>query len=151
MIREVDVYEELVQLKRQGIGSALAILIQGTGSSPQKAGAKMVVRSDGSIVGTVGGGQLEHETTRFSHGDFKGHIDPGVLAHGRFVEQLGAVCPERTTLDGCLADAVAVGHRQVCAAHDEVDFRQDAFRGRWCRGKPLRRAHLVPVQTPDWL
>jgi xanthine dehydrogenase accessory factor len=59
MTMDVRVYEELLRLKRQGSPSALAILIDGTGSSPQKAGAKMLVRSDGSTVGTVGGGRLE--------------------------------------------------------------------------------------------
>ena len=53
MTMDVQVYEELLRLKRQGSPSALAILIDGIGSSPQKAGAKMLVRSDGSTVGTV--------------------------------------------------------------------------------------------------
>ena len=33
------------------------------GSTPQKAGAKMVVYADGRIVGTIGGGCVEAEMT----------------------------------------------------------------------------------------
>ncbi|MDQ7054465.1 MAG: XdhC family protein [candidate division KSB1 bacterium] len=37
----------------------LATVVKTKGSTPQKAGAKMLVRSDGSIVGTLGGGCVE--------------------------------------------------------------------------------------------
>jgi xanthine dehydrogenase accessory factor len=56
---DADIYEEVVRLTKQGVPSALAILVNKTGSAPQRTGAKMVVRSDGSILGTIGGGQLE--------------------------------------------------------------------------------------------
>lgn len=38
---------------------ALASVVQSTGSTPRSSGAKMAVRRDGSIVGTVGGGLAE--------------------------------------------------------------------------------------------
>ena len=43
----------------QGETVALATVVASTGSTPRSSGAKMVVRSDGSIVGTVGGGLAE--------------------------------------------------------------------------------------------
>lgn len=57
----MDIYEEIVRLKKDGRSSALATIIQCIGSSPQKQGAKMLVRDDGSILGTLGGGCLEAE------------------------------------------------------------------------------------------
>lgn len=66
MTDDTKIYEEILRLKREGGPSALAILVQCTGSSPQKAGAKMLVRSDGSIVGTIGGGGLEAEVIQAS-------------------------------------------------------------------------------------
>lgn len=57
----MEIYEEIVRLKKDGRSSALATIIQCIGSSPQKQGAKMLVRDDGSIVGTMGGGCLEAE------------------------------------------------------------------------------------------
>ncbi len=63
---KVEIYEELLRLKKEGRASALATIVQCIGSSPQKEGAKMLVRDDGSIVGTMGGGCLEAEVIQAS-------------------------------------------------------------------------------------
>ncbi len=55
----VQIYEEALRLKRLGRTSAIATIVECRGSSPQKQGAKMLVRDDGSILGTLGGGCLE--------------------------------------------------------------------------------------------
>jgi len=44
--------------------SALATIVECKGSAPQKQGAKMLVRDDGSIIGTLGGGCLEAEVVQ---------------------------------------------------------------------------------------
>lgn len=61
MSRPTDVYEELVQLRRTGQKAALATIIEVTGSIPSFQSAKMLVREDGSMVGTIGGGCTEAE------------------------------------------------------------------------------------------
>jgi xanthine dehydrogenase accessory factor len=55
----VDLYEEIVKLKAEGGSAALATIIGTEGSTPREAGAKMLVREDGTIAGTIGGGCLE--------------------------------------------------------------------------------------------
>lgn len=55
----MDLYEEIVRLKKLGRVSASATIVECRGSSPQKQGAKMLVRDDGSLMGTLGGGCLE--------------------------------------------------------------------------------------------
>lgn len=57
----MDVLEELVRLRRAGQKCALATIIAARGSIPSYQGAKLLVREDGSIVGTVGGGCVEGE------------------------------------------------------------------------------------------
>jgi len=57
----VDIYEEIVALRRQGRRGALATIINVRGSIPSFNTAKMLVRDDGSIVGTIGGGCVEAE------------------------------------------------------------------------------------------
>ncbi|MCE5262305.1 MAG: XdhC/CoxI family protein [Deltaproteobacteria bacterium] len=54
-----DLYAEIVKLKAEGRSSALATIIGTKGSTPRETGAKMLVRDDGTILGTVGGGCLE--------------------------------------------------------------------------------------------
>jgi xanthine dehydrogenase accessory factor len=49
----------MVELLQKGESFSIATIFDKTGSAPRTAGAKMVVRKDGSIVGTIGGGRLE--------------------------------------------------------------------------------------------
>ncbi|MEO8612171.1 MAG: XdhC family protein [Chloroflexota bacterium] len=53
------VYEALLRAQAAGEPAALATVINAQGSVPRQAGSKMLVRADGSIVGTVGGGMME--------------------------------------------------------------------------------------------
>ena len=62
----MDIYEEIVRLRKEGRPSALATIVHCIGSSPQKEGSKMLVRDDGSIAGTMGGGCLEAEVIQSS-------------------------------------------------------------------------------------
>ena len=57
----VDIYEEIVQLRKQGRKGAVATIVNVRGSIPSFETAKMLVRDDGSILGTVGGGCVEAE------------------------------------------------------------------------------------------
>jgi len=53
------VFEAALQAQRSGRAAALATVIETQGSVPRQAGSKMLVWPDGSIVGTVGGGEME--------------------------------------------------------------------------------------------
>jgi len=57
----VDVYDELTRLRRLGQKCALATIVQVRGSIPSFESAKLLVREDGSLVGTIGGGCVEAE------------------------------------------------------------------------------------------
>src|ERR1700726_3415393 len=57
----MDVYEELVRLRRLGQKSALCTIVEVNGSIPSYESAKMLVREDGSFVGIIGGGCVEAE------------------------------------------------------------------------------------------
>ena len=59
MSEDRAVYEAVLTAKEQGERVALATVVSVTGSVPRHAGSKMLVRQDGSIVGTVGGGAME--------------------------------------------------------------------------------------------
>jgi xanthine dehydrogenase accessory factor len=52
-------YETIVELLDRKESFAIATVFDKTGSAPRSDGAKMIVRADGSITGTVGGGRLE--------------------------------------------------------------------------------------------
>jgi xanthine dehydrogenase accessory factor len=92
----MDIYEEIVHLRREGRSCALATIVNTQGSIPSFASAKMLVRDDGSIVGTIGGGGAEfevikaalevidEETSRLVHFDLNKRpgIDAGMVCGG---------------------------------------------------------------------
>jgi len=55
----VDIFEELVRLRRLGQKCALATIVDVRGSIPSYESAKLLVREDGSMTGTIGGGCVE--------------------------------------------------------------------------------------------
>jgi xanthine dehydrogenase accessory factor len=59
---EIDLFDELVSLRQKGQKAALATIVQirGSGGTSFQSG-KMLVREDGSVLGTVGGGGVEAE------------------------------------------------------------------------------------------
>ena len=57
----MDIYEEIVKLRQQGRRGAVATIVNVRGSIPSFETAKMLVRDDGSIAGTIGGGCVEAE------------------------------------------------------------------------------------------
>lgn len=54
----MDVLKELVALIECNEPAALATVVEVTGASPGKVGAKILVRGDGTTVGTTGGWPL---------------------------------------------------------------------------------------------
>jgi xanthine dehydrogenase accessory factor len=57
----VDLFEEIVRMRRAGQRAALATIVHTNGSIPSYESSRMLVREDGSIVGTIGGGCVEAE------------------------------------------------------------------------------------------
>ena len=57
----MDIYEEIVKLRQAGRRGTVATITSVLGSIPSFKTAKMLVRDDGSIVGTIGGGCVEAE------------------------------------------------------------------------------------------
>jgi len=57
----MDVFEEIVRLRVLGQKCALATIVEVRGSIPSFETAKLLVREDGSMVGTIGGGCVEAE------------------------------------------------------------------------------------------
>jgi xanthine dehydrogenase accessory factor len=55
----VDVFERISELLSNGESFVLATVVRRSGSAPRTIGARMVIRRDDSIIGTIGGGVLE--------------------------------------------------------------------------------------------
>lgn len=57
----MDLFEEIVRMRKAGRRAALATIVHTNGSIPSYESSRMLVREDGSIAGTIGGGCVEAE------------------------------------------------------------------------------------------
>lgn len=64
MSTDAEVLAEAAAAVERGARVVVATVVKTTGSTPRKAGAKMIVRDDGSVGGTIGGGCIEAEVQR---------------------------------------------------------------------------------------
>jgi len=55
----MDLFEEIVRMRKAGRRAALATIVHTNGSIPSFESSRMLVREDGSIAGTIGGGCVE--------------------------------------------------------------------------------------------
>lgn len=54
-----EIFQEILRILKQGKPCVLCTVVHTKGSTPQKAGAKLLIREDGSSLGTLGGGCVE--------------------------------------------------------------------------------------------
>ncbi len=109
----LDIYKELANLMQKGGRAVLATVISSEGSAPRNAGAKMLIKEDGSAIGTVGGGKLEQQVrqraaevmksgeTEIVHFDLSGKDINGMICGGQaeiFLEPI--LSPETLFLCG---------------------------------------------------
>src|SRR4030042_12641 len=55
----LEIYQELANIAVSGERAVLATVISRLGSAPRKAGTKMIIKGDGTLVGSIGGGNVE--------------------------------------------------------------------------------------------
>ena len=104
----LEIYEELVHLLSRGEGAILATVISSEGSSPRKPGAKMLIRRNGTFIGTVGGGGVEEQVLKRAsqvlasgkaeiiHLDLSGEGKEEMICGGRMSIFLEPVMPPET-------------------------------------------------------
>lgn len=123
-----SILDDLVSALAQGQDVVLAAVVRSSGSAPRASGARMLVRSDGSLVGSVGGGLLEgaclERARRILAGDgqygtLQLHLDnssaalDGMICGGQVEVLLQRVRPADTPLFLRLQAACRAGRRPV--------------------------------------
>lgn len=59
-----SIHQIAAEFEHSGIRAALCTIIETKGSTPRKPGAKMIVKEDGFLYGTIGGGALEMQVVK---------------------------------------------------------------------------------------
>jgi len=175
----MEVLEEVLRLQRGGEACVLATVIASRGSSPRKAGARMVIRSDGTGIGSVGGGMLEQaviaaglqalasgaapHSVSFTLDESFGHACGGEQTV--YLEPLGAtprllVCGAGHVGQALTTLAAFAGYR-VCVVDDRPGFvtaerlpeaaeRLGGDYGETIGRIPLAEADCVVIATPSY-
>ena len=86
----LELLDDLNRVKHEQIPAVLCIVISTKGSTPRKAGSKMLVFKDGSVKGTIGGGAIEHQVIQDALQIFKKGVP--VLKKFGLLEDLHMEC-----------------------------------------------------------
>ena len=88
------VFAALREELRAGRGAVLCSIVSSSGSTPRGAGAKMLVREDGTALGTIGGGAVEYRSIQLA-GELsrqrRSHLQSYRLSSGE-VADIGMIC-----------------------------------------------------------
>ena len=60
----MDIYKEILMLEKSNQSFVVATVVNTSGSAPGKVAFKMLIKNDGSTIGTVGGGAIEAEVIK---------------------------------------------------------------------------------------
>jgi xanthine dehydrogenase accessory factor len=97
---QLEVTTEMAKLVERDEPFAVATIVDAHGSTPQRVGARILVRADGSTVGTLGGGCIEAEVSEVA----KQAIKTG----------------EPCTLDFTLNEDIAVDYGLACGGTERI-------------------------------
>jgi len=96
----ISVEEEIVRVLSQNVPAALATVVYRAGSAPRGVGARILLKADGSFVGTIGGGSVEAEVLR----EAKQVVEAGEARTLRFeltaknLAEEGSICGGNVTI-----------------------------------------------------
>jgi len=156
---DADLYEALVLCRRERQTAVLATVVEVTGSAPQTAGAKLLVRGDGEVFGTIGGGAVEREALARARALLEQPDRPSHLWTVNLTTELGMCCggvmriflervlrPERLVLFGAghIAGELAAAAARVGFAVTVVDERPE-----WATRSRFPAAREILCEAPE--
>ena len=157
----MSIWKSIAELEENQEAGVLCTIVRARGSTPRHAGAKMLVKFDGSIVGSVGGGELENRTISAAleliHSGFPGRLeytlsdpeqgDPGVCG-GQVEIFMEPIIPKPIII------IVGAGHVGKAVAHlaHWLDFRVIVSddRAEFCNAETIPNAEeYLPIPLEE--
>lgn len=140
----------------EDLGAVLATVVAASGSTPRHLGARMMIGSDGRLIGSVGGGRIEHEVMQRCE-EVARTGEPQVVSH-HLVRDLAMCCGGSmdvalTQATGCrpalLALATAERERVPLILETPVDGGPWRTRAPAPGERPRRRPHRVEAHIQE--
>ncbi len=158
---------------QQGRPVVWASIMDSSGSTPRSSGARMLIRTDGSIVGTIGGGIVEAECQREGARVLQGGVPClreydlsndtaaglGMICGGRLTVLLDLLVPEKRDIGQCeeLLEGLQRGGRllrvtrvrevEESPARSEEERNRDVRTRRFIVSKSASHADLLPHEV----
>lgn len=166
----IEVTQALLDVLNSGERAALATVVRTSGSTPQTPGARLMLRANGDLVGTVGGGAIEHAVIDALRGCLRDHKprtivwdlgrDLAMCCGGRmevFVEPIEASAKLYIFGAGHVAKPTAALAQTVGFHVTVIDDREELnteerFPG--CarlRAEPVEAAEQLALSNNDWV
>ncbi len=152
-----DLYAEIAQRVAEGSAFVLATVVESQGSTPQKAGSKLLILPDGSLRGTVGGGAIELQIIEAARALFDGP-STSKLIETHLTHDLGMCCGGKMKVFLELHSAVSrlwifgAGHvgLELAALAQRVGFRVTVVdeRPQWASRERFPQVDALVVQNP---
>ncbi len=126
----IQLFNDMQTLVKKGEIFALATVIDRSGSAPRSTGAKMLVRQDGGIAGTVGGGILEANVQALAARVIRERraLVEGFQFSGRDAASMDAICGGQVEV---LVEWVDPGEKQsaevIAGLHDALQGQHKAW------------------------
>jgi xanthine dehydrogenase accessory factor len=137
---------EIKNLIDKGESFVLATVITQNGSTPRSAGAKMLVKADGSTSGTVGGGILEAQVEKLGREVMVSHhpVVHGFKFNGKDAATMDAICGGQVEV---LVEWIDAQDSQFAAIAQELDSALEKHKKTWLvtalPGKGQPHAHAL--------
>ncbi len=125
-----NIFQEALNLLNCGESFALATILERHGSAPRSIGARMIVRKDGSIIGTIGGGLLEAQVCdagRSAMSDKRSRIH-NYHFNARQASDLGMICGGSVRI---LIQCIPAGDYNQLALFREINQLMESHQKSW--------------------
>jgi xanthine dehydrogenase accessory factor len=158
-----EVLSAAAEALRRGESVALVTIVRTQGSTPQRAGAKMLVHADGRTVGTIGGGCYENEAALKARAALAS--GRGALLHYElnddFAQENGLICGGRMDVHidplepSPVLYVIGAGHvgahlgRMAAEAGFRIVVVDD--REKFANADRFPAAEIVVEPIPEWL
>jgi xanthine dehydrogenase accessory factor len=158
-----DVLAAAADALKRGEVAALVTVIRAQGSTPQRAGARMLVFADGRTIGTIGGGCYENDAVgkaRLAISDGRSSVVKYDL-NDDFAQENGLICGGQMEvhIDPLQPDphlyVIGAGHVgfHLARAAAEAGFRLHVVddREKFANAERFPSAEIAVEAIPDWL
>lgn len=145
----MNIFKSMTSLLEAGEDFVLATVLSRAGSAPRSTGARMVVRSDNSIIGTVGGGIVEARVCRMADEVFaarRAAVKEFNLT-AQDAGRMGMICGGTVRVLLQFVDASVTGYRKL---YEEIYSSSVANRKSWLITRVPPRDGLTGI-LPQWL